>query len=176
MEIVDNFLDQQTFNRLQDFMLGGELTWHYFPAIMHRNEITDQFQFVHPFYLRGEPIPNAFLDQLTPILKLIDPMIIYRILANLRPKTPTIVESLYHVDICGEHDTGMEQMSEEKLKQWTTSILYINTNNGYTKFEDGTKVECVANRFVTFPTNIKHCGTSCTDEKTRVIINFNYFK
>ena len=67
-------------------------------------------------------------------------------------------------------------MSEEKLKQWTTSIFYVNTNNGYTEFEDGTKIESVANRMVTFPTNLKHRGTSCTDEKIRVVINFNYFK
>ena len=66
-------------------------------------------------------------------------------------------------------------MSEEKQKQWTTSILYVNTNNGYTKFEDGTIVESVANRLVSFPSNMKHTGTSCTDEKTRVVINFNYF-
>ena len=64
----------------------------------------------------------------------------------------------------------------EKLKQWTTSIFYVNTNNGYTKFEDGTKVESVANRMLTFPANMKHIGTSCTDEQTRVVINFNYFK
>ena len=168
MKIQDNFLDQQTFNRLQDFMLGGELTWHYFPAIMHRNEITDQFQFVHAFYMKGEPVYNAFLDQLTPILKLIDPMVIYRVLANLRPRTPTIVENEFHVDI--------NDISEEKLKQLTTSIFYINTNNGYTKFEDGTKVESVANRMVTFPSNLKHRGTSCTDENVRIVINFNYFK
>ena len=47
-------------------------------------------------------------------------------------------------------------------------------NNGYSEFEDGTKVESVANRMVTFPANVKHTGTSCTDEKTRVVINFNY--
>ena len=51
----------------------------------------------------------------------------------------------------------------------------MNTNNGYTKFEDGSIVESVANRIVTFPANMKHLGTSCTDEKTRVVINFNYF-
>ena len=66
-------------------------------------------------------------------------------------------------------------MLEEKLKQWTTSIFYVNTNNGYTEFEDGTKVESVENRLVTFSLNMKHRGTSCTDEKTRVVINFNYF-
>ena len=52
----------------------------------------------------------------------------------------------------------------------------MNTNDGYTEFEDGTKVESVANRLVTFPANLKHTGTSCTDEKTRIVINFNYFK
>ena len=67
-------------------------------------------------------------------------------------------------------------LSEEKLKQSSTSIFYVNTNNGYTKFEDGTKVESVANRMVTFPSNMKHTGTSCTDERIRVVINFNYFK
>ena len=93
-----------------------------------------------------------------------------RIKANLLTRTPNIIENTFHIDI------GDECMSEEKLKQWTTSILYINTNNGYTKFEDGTKVESVANRMVTFSANLKHRGTSCTDEKTRVVINFNYFK
>ena len=70
----------------------------------------------------------------------------------------------------------MDDVPEEKLKQWTTSIFYINTNDGYTKFEDGTKIESIANRMITFPANINHTGTSCTDEQTRVVINFNYFK
>ena len=57
---------------------------------------------------------------------------------------------------------------------YITSILYLNTNNGYTEFEDGTKVESVANRFISFPIETKHRGTSCTDKKIRVVINFNY--
>ena len=93
---------------------------------------------------------------------------LWRIKANLLTRTPNIVENSFHVD--------MTKLPEEKLKQWTTAIFYVNTNNGYTEFEDGTKVESVANRMVTFPANLKHRGTSCTDEKTRVVINFNYFK
>jgi hypothetical protein len=50
----------------------------------------------------------------------------------------------------------------------------MNTNNGYTEFEDGTRVESVANRFISFPVGMKHRGTSCTDKKTRVVINFNF--
>ena len=55
----------------------------------------------------------------------------------------------------------------------TTAIFYVNTNNGYTKFETGDIVESVANRVVIFDSNIKHTGVSCTDEKRRVVINFN---
>ena len=50
----------------------------------------------------------------------------------------------------------------------------MNTNNGYTEFEDGTVVKSIENRMVVFPANMKHRGTSCTNKKVRVIINFNY--
>ena len=50
----------------------------------------------------------------------------------------------------------------------------MNTNNGYTEFENGTTVESEENRMVVFPAEMKHRGTSCTDKKIRVVINFNY--
>ena len=56
-----------------------------------------------------------------------------------------------------------------------TSIYYINTNDGYTEFEDGTKVESIENRLITFPTTTYHCGTTCTNQSLRILINFNYF-
>ena len=73
-------------------------------------------------------------------------------------------------------EIAKEPSQKEKLKQLTTAIFYANTNNGYTKFENGLIVESVANRMVFFSADMKHTGTSCTDEKTRVVINFNYFK
>ena len=100
-------------------------------------------------------------------MKKLNLLALTRIKANLFTRTSTIVENEFHVDIT--------DLSEETQKQWTISIFYMNTNNGYSEFEDGTKVESVANRMVTFPANVKHTGTSCTDEKTRVVINFNYF-
>ena len=30
-------------------------------------------------------------------------------------------------------------------------------------------------RMVIFPANIKHTGTTCSDEKRRVVINFNFY-
>ena len=166
MKIIDNLLDQNVFNGLQALMMGGDIAWYYNPAIVDYDEILDRFQFTHRFYF--DKIPTSpFLEQLNPILEIIKPVSIWRIKANLLTRTPNIIENAFHVD--------MNDMPEERLKQWTTSIFYVNTNNGYTEFEDGTKVESVANRLVSFPSNMKHLGTSCSDEKTRIVINFNYY-
>ena len=165
MKIEDNFLDQEKFDELQIFMMGERLDWHYQKTI-DIEEVVGRYQFIHMFYYTPTP-RSGYFEKLNPILNKINPVSLFRIKANLLTKTPTIVENTFHVDILG--------VSEEKLKQLTTSIFYINTNNGYTKFEDGTKVESVANRMLTFPTNMKHSGTACTDQKYRIIINFNYF-
>ena len=164
MKIEDNFLDQKEFDKLQAFMMGDDFVWHYNDGIDDEREL-NKFQFIHMFYYTPTSC-SGYFEKLNPILKKINPVSLFRIKANLLTKTPTIVENEFHVDI--------DKMPEERLKQWTTSIFYINTNNGYTKFEDGTKVESVANRMVTFPADTKHTGTSCTDERTRVVINFNY--
>ena len=70
----------------------------------------------------------------------------------------------------------LSRLDPPSTAPYTTSIFYMNTNNGYTEFEDGTKVESIANRIVSFPFNMEHTGTSCTDEQTRIVINFNYVK
>ena len=64
-------------------------------------------------------------------------------------------------------------IESEKLQDAKTSVYYLNTNNGYTLFEDG-KVDSVENRMVTFNLNTKHSGTTATDTKRRVVLNFNY--
>jgi hypothetical protein len=165
MIIEDNFLDQNVFGELQSFMMGDNFAWYYRDTIDYKDEVSDKFQFTHGFY--GENVPSYDGEIVNPILEIINPVSLWRIKANLLTRTPKIVENELHVD------NG--DLKGEKLKQWSTSIFYVNTNNGYTKFEDGTKVESVANRLVSFPANTKHTGTSCTDEKTRVVINFNYF-
>ena len=166
MKIEDDFLEQKNFDTLRTIMMGSNLAWFFNDCIVSKDDIL-RFQFTHSFFLDCNR-NSEYFPILNPILSKIQPISIWRIKANLRTRTSDIFESTFHVD--------MQELSEEKLKQWTTSIFYINTNNGYTKFEDGSIVESVANRMVTFPSNMKHTGTSCTDEKIRGVINFNYFK
>ena len=165
MKIEDNFLKQEEFDKIQKLMdEPSPFPWFYADRIVFEDD--DKFQFIHAFYDNHMPM-SPFSNELDSIINIIQPFSIVKIRAKLLTRTPEIVESTFHVDI---------PLPEEKLKQWTTSIFYINTNNGYTKFEDGTIVESVANRMLSFPANMKHCGTSCTDERRRVVINFNYFE
>ena len=187
VSIVDNFLDQDEFDTLQTFILDFRFAWYYNDVIVSfsdgesgkwdspvrlqsAEEDKNKFQFIHVFFTWDASMAwsSQHFEILKPILEKINPISLCRIKANLLTKTPNIIESGFHVDMTGS--------PEEKIKQCTISIFYVNTNNGYTKFEDGTKIESVANRIVTFPANMKHTGTSCTDEKRRVVINFNYLK
>ena len=166
MEIIDDFLEQKVFDELQTLMMGDDFAWYFNKVIDNQTDL-DKFQFVHTFYKNFVPHSTS-LDRLSPIIIEINPLSLWRIKANLLTRTSNIVENKFHSDAA--------ILVEEKAKQWTTSIFYVNTNNGYTKFKDGTIVESVANRLVSFPANMKHTGTSCTDEKIRIVINFNYFK
>ena len=169
MEIIDNFLDQKDFDVLQNVIMSDKMSWFYLdkPTIETEKE-EGRFQFIHPFFTLYAKENSPFLEILTPIIEILDPVSLFRIKANLLTKTHNIIENLFHIDM-------QSNLTGEKLKQWTTSIFYVNTNNGYTKFEDDTKVKSVANRMVIFPANTKHAGTSCTDQKRRIVINFNYF-
>ena len=68
----------------------------------------------------------------------------------------------------------IENNKKQSSYDGKTAIYYVNTNNGYTKFEDGTVVNSVENRCVVFDSSLRHTGTTCTDQKTRVVINFCY--
>ena len=163
--VIDNFIDKQSFQDLQNVMFGENFCWNYNEHIDYIDEQEKfRFQFTHTFYRQNIGPSSQQYGKLSHILNKIKPKEIYRIKANLLSRTSEIVENSFHVDIA---DLG--------ILPWTTSILYMNTNNGYTEFETGAKVESKENRMLVFPAEMKHRGTSCTDKKIRVVINFNYF-
>ena len=160
MKIEDNYLDNDDLLVILDTMTKEGFPWFY-QAFPERSDNKDVL-LVHDFYTH-KMVPyceGQGLMLLEPILKKIDPKALIRIKANSYPNTSQVKEHKMHTDL---------------TYPCTTSIFYLNTNNGVTKFEDGTIVESVANRLLTFDTTMPHCSTSCTDERVRYNINFNYF-
>jgi len=174
MRIIDDFLDHDDFKNIQKLLLGAEFPWFYNSGINYLEDTPQtpnpyslmDFQFVHTFYVsKGgyETVHSGFFDSLLPILNKLPIKVLYRIKANLLTPTDETRVSGFHID------------PPDATYKLTTAIFYLNTNNGYTQFKDREKkVESIANRMVTFPSQLLHSGTSCTDQKTRVVINLNY--
>ena len=76
------------------------------------------------------------------------------------PNTETLKEHGIHIDYSFPHKAG---------------ILSINTCDGYTKLEDGTKIDSVANRMLLFDASNPHNSSTTTNQPVRVNININYF-
>jgi len=167
--VIDNFLDKQSFQVLQNVMLGSHFDWYYNNQIDYIDDV-NKFQFIHLFYQNNIGINSDSYPILNTIIDKLKPKEIVRIKSNLLTRTLDVVVNNFHVDL--DHDYRKNLPLETNVK---TSIFYINTNNGYTEFEDGSTVKSIENRMVIFPSDISHRGTSCTDQNTRVVINFNYF-
>ena len=164
MRVIDNFIPQDQFQYIQNLMLGPNLTWNYNDGIIGSDDPPGSFQFTHTFYAARGVTPDPDTVIKSPWLSILDPVVRqlggswWRIKANMGPKTTEKRRNKFHID----------------FPNMTTSILYINTNNGWTQFKNGDKVECVENRMVIFDSNLKHEGVSCTDQQRKVVINFNY--
>ena len=161
MKVIDDFLPQDQFNLLQQYFLSPDFTWNVNDSIAGKKQGIDQYQFVHTFYDISKPALHNFSPFLTPLFNKLNAQYIFRVKANLRPRTTQGVLSDYHTDM----DLNQQ-----------TAIFYLNTNNGYTKFQDNTleDVPSVANRLLTFYGGLKHCGSSCTDSNYRILLNINY--
>ena len=161
MKVINNFLSIPDFDKLSQLLLGEDFPWYLKPTIANNRQGIDQYQFVHTFFNIGQPHLNNWNPILQPLLDKLKANYIFRIKANCRPRTSNAVLSDYHTDM--------------NLNQ-QTAIYYLNTNNGYTKFQDNTlqDVNSVANRLLTFSGGLKHCGASCTDSNYRILLNINY--
>ena len=156
IKIIDNFLEDTVFKSIQNFVMGDYFPW-YFNDFKSDGYDTHNYQFTHTIVREGG-VQSDFFQYMEPFFKGLEVKKIFRVKMNLTTRTEKLFNHLYHTD----------------FKDCTTAIFYMNTNNGKTIFKHGEEVNSVANRIVIFNSNLEHAATSHTDEKTRVVINFNY--
>lgn len=158
-KIIDGFLKQSQFEEITKLYLTDELPWFYNDEVNYHDKQKNAYYFVHQVY-KDHSINSSFHNPLIPLIDKLEPKSLIRIKANLYPHSENLITHANHIDYDFEHKGA---------------IFYLNTNNGFTILDDGTKVESVANRLLMFDAHKPHQSTNCTDEKVRVNINFNYF-
>ena len=160
MIFLDNFLEREDFLRINNTMLNPEFPWFYNPFVDDENEHGDNYQFTHTFYKAPNGNNSEHIHILNPLFEKLKASLLVRVKANLNPRAVNPQLGTFHRDV--KYDCH-------------TAIYYVNSNNGYTEFEDGSIVESVENRIVIFRSDKLHTGRNCNDENARVIINLNYF-
>ena len=111
-------------------------------------------------YYRHEPWSHLWKHPFKEIVELLPELkALIRIKVNFYPMTPTLIEHAVHTD------------SEFTQKG---AVLSLTTCDGFTRLEDGTKVDSVENRLVIFDAGKPHNSTSTTTPIGRYNINFNY--
>lgn len=170
--VIDNFLLEHDFRFIKHALLGSNISWRQSTIVgpdCQNSNLPDiyNFQLTHIFLdakNQEEMINKNTFDYIKPIVEKINPSEWYRIKMNLNPCTSKIFEHGMHIDNPSTRNDAV------------TAIYYVNNNDGYTIFQNGQKIENVANRLVVFPANLYHSGTSCTDNYARIVLNLNFYK
>ena len=160
-KIIDNALPQESFESIKNSILNSNFPWNLTPVVTNEKEnlpIPASYYFTHEFWSGFNTEPQA--QVFAPILNLLECKAMIRIKGNLYPSTETIIHHDNHIDYDFSH---------------RGAIFYLNTNNGFTILEDGTKIESIQNRLLLFDPSKPHNSTTCTDDKCRVNVNFNFF-
>lgn len=175
--IIDNAVSQDLADLLENEMCTrvkhGGMAWFFSDVVTFKEEKylvgphPHIYKFSHIFFENGAPKSAAF-PVITPILDLLKCDAIVNIRAFLTTYTGSAYQGAFHTDTdCTDPTT---------IKHRYTAIYYVNTNNGYTLFEDGQRVESVKNRLCIFPFYNRHAVVTATDVKARAVINFNYWR
>jgi hypothetical protein len=174
IKIKDNVLTKEVHEKIVHTVVSGSLPLQMSPVVKNSptaepEQLTNNLQFSHMFYKNYGPQSN-FGSLISPLLDILKPLAIVRIKLNITPPTEKIYQYLLHYDM-----TDKLSWKEEFVKpydQCLNAIYYLNTNDGYTIFEDGYKVPSVENRLAIFSNTLKHAGTTCTNTYWRGVINF----
>lgn len=162
--IVDGLLSAPALRSMLEAIESASFPWEAseilrgdFPNL----DPADNTQSVHGFYAwrNHRVFRSPHLPVIAPVLDWFGPMRLIKAKLNRTPRRPHHVEYGLHVDT--------------RHRQALTAIFYLNDNNGYTIFEDGTRIASVANRLAVFDAHLRHTGASCTDSAYRLVLNLN---
>jgi hypothetical protein len=159
IKVVKNFLPKNVFSGIKNSLESEEFPWFFSDVVSTSKNKNEEFQYCHVFYkTQGFGIINStYFDIIYPVIEKIDPKILLRVKANSLTKTDKILNLSTHTDTTD--------------KTIMSAVYYLNSNNGYTLFENGTKIISEENKIVFFPSNYNHCGSTCTDIKRRILLN-----
>lgn len=155
INVINNFLNNDEFFEIQKLLSSKK-----FPYFLTENYKV----LTHPIIYKTEY--SLFLESL--ISKLSEQLKVKTILSS---ETYLIIKDKENLSLnIGKKDPYDISLNDNSL----TSLLYINSNNGYTQILGKDKIDPVQNRLLTFSSNISYEETTPTNEPFKSVIKLIY--
>ena len=156
MQIHQNFLKHGTFQELKREIITPDFTWHYAMSPGEPEQYCRILYWDHQFNCDGK-----LMRILRTITNQLGAIAILKIKVNSTSRNSP--EQMWHCD------WNLKTPSK-------TCIIYLNTNNGRTEFQEHDNVDSVENTAVIFDTNTQHRGVPQSDTDRRLVMNISYFE
>ena len=166
-EVIDNFLQPDTYNDIKDIITGGVFYWQYSINLNDSLEAKGKFQLVHYTHEHGRvmsPISNVIAKPLMAQLKQTKG---YNQVGVVRGRVNGFIPTFENTAL------GLHKDIED-TEEFYTLLLYLTTDNGGTRLYTGEIINSVENRALIFKANQKHETITQTDEHLRINININF--
>ena len=158
MKIINNFIqDKEIFDDIKNLLMSYTFPYYYYNTVAHEKDRSDYF-FAHVLFDKDKQHSEYFNKITMPILGRLNFNYLIRAKVNCYTKKHKQIITKMHTDTPQKH---------------MVALFSINTNNGYTLFENGDKILSVENQLVVFEGHLKHCSVAQTDKNIRVNINID---
>ena len=145
MKIIKNFLDKDSFIKINELLLSSNFPWFYQSKVSSEKDTSDNFFFCHNLYKDSQRQSLFFDSVLLPILKKLNCNELLRAKINCYTKNNKKIKTNFHADSPASH----------------------------TVFKNKNKIHSIENQMLIFDGKLEHCSVAQTDEKIRVNININ---
>ena len=162
-KVIDNFLNDDDLNDIKDNLFKSPLYYQKTVAGMNDSDSYWDYYFSDVLYIHHKPRSDVFDNVYNMFIPKFQKYgtfkSLLRIKLNFYPHTETLKEHGPHVD----YDFSCYG-----------AIFSLNTCDGFTRLNDGTKIDSVENRLLVFDPSLKHNSTTTTNSSGRWNINFNF--
>jgi hypothetical protein len=156
MKIIDNFLPDNDFKKIQETFMSDNFPYYFNNTVVDEKD-TKNFYFVHTLYDQNV-VNSDFFKTIDPLLNKLNILFLRRAKVNCYTRSEKIIKHRAHKDLPMSHEGA---------------ILSLNTCNGGTYV--GKKfIKSVANRVLLFDPSVSHSSTNCTNQQARFNININW--
>ena len=171
IKVIENFLDDEYFNEIETFITSPDFSWYFQDQSVH-DEDNDYFMFSHTLYTKQTGINSEYFQLFLTLLNGIclrssatgkNHTKLLRVKANLYTQTNNIINYARHEDY-------------PDLDEYTTAVFNFHNSDGFTRFfvNDTIKdVPRIKNTLLLFDGKIEHFGTTQTNSKKAVVMNFD---